>query len=385
MKIGQFSDSFLPIIDGVGRVVYNYCETIANMGYEVTAVVPLDKFGYRGRFPFEIIDYYAKKVPIMSQYDAGIPVFDMHYKARLDMTDFDIVHVHTPFIAGIEGIRYAKDRKIPIVGTFHSKYYDDFLQMTGSKTMASLGTDVVVSFYNHCDEVWAVSNNSAETLRSYGYDKEINVIANGMNIKKIDPSWALKAKKHFNINYDYPCLLFVGQMNFKKNIDKILEACSLLKKDGMKFNMLLAGKGPHEDKIKQMIKDLDIEDSCHMLGHVLKEDLLYGLYSLADLFIFPSLYDNAPMVVREAANAATASVVVKGSSSAEIIDDGINGFYCQDDAHSIYEVIKKALDNLDETRSIGLQAKESIPVAWDEIMKSVIDRYQYLIDKYKKD
>lgn len=385
MKIGQFSDSFLPIIDGVGRVVYNYCETIANMGYEVTAVVPLDKFGYRGRFPFEIIDYYAKKVPIMSQYDAGIPVFDMHYKARLDMTDFDIVHVHTPFIAGIEGIRYAKDRKIPIVGTFHSKYYDDFLQMTGSKTMASLGTDVVVSFYNHCDEVWAVSNNSAETLRSYGYDKEINVIANGMNIKKIDPSWALKAKKHFNINYDYPCLLFVGQMNFKKNIDKILEACSLLKKDGVKFNMLLAGKGPHEDKIKQMIKDLDIEDSCHMLGHVLKEDLLYGLYSLADLFIFPSLYDNAPMVVREAANAATASVVVKGSSSAEIIDDGINGFYCQDDAHSIYEVIKKALDNLDETRSIGLQAKESIPVAWDEIMKSVIDRYQYLIDKYKKD
>ena len=385
MKIGQFSDSFLPIIDGVGRVVYNYCETIANMGYEVTAVVPLDKFGYRGRFPFEIIDYYAKKVPIMSQYDAGIPVFDMHYKARLDMTDFDIVHVHTPFIAGIEGIRYAKDRKIPIVGTFHSKYYDDFLQMTGSKTMASLGTDVVVSFYNHCDEVWAVSNNSAETLRSYGYDKEINVIANGMNIKKIDPSWALKAKKHFNINYDYPCLLFVGQMNFKKNIDKILEACALLKKDGVKFNMLLAGKGPHEDKIKQMIKDLDIEDSCHMLGHVLKEDLLYGLYSLADLFIFPSLYDNAPMVVREAANAATASVVVKGSSSAEIIDDGINGFYCQDDAHSIYEVIKKALDNLDETRSIGLQAKESIPVAWDEIMKSVIDRYQYLIDKYKKD
>ena len=58
MKIGEFSDSFLPIVDGVGRVVYNYCDTIARKGYEVTAVVPLDKFGYRGRFPFEIIDYY---------------------------------------------------------------------------------------------------------------------------------------------------------------------------------------------------------------------------------------------------------------------------------------------------------------------------------------
>ena len=69
MKIGQFSDSFLPIIDGVGRVVYNYCETIALKGHECTAIVPLDKFGYRGKYPFEIIDYYAKKIPIMSSYD----------------------------------------------------------------------------------------------------------------------------------------------------------------------------------------------------------------------------------------------------------------------------------------------------------------------------
>ncbi len=385
MKIGQFSDSFLPIIDGVGRVVYNYCETIANMGHECTAVVPLDKFGYRGRFPFEIIDYYAKKVPIMSQYDAGLPPFDLHYKARLDMTDFDIVHVHTPFIAGYEGIKYAKDRKIPIVGTFHSKYYDDFLQMTGSKTMASIGTDVVVSFYNKCDEVWAVSNNSADTLRSYGYSGPIHVIPNGMKIKEIDPTWKLEAKKHFHIDNDYPCLLFVGQMNFKKNIERILEACALLKKNNIDFNLLLAGKGPHEKDIKDKIKEFNIEDNSYILGHILKEELLYGLYSLADLFVFPSLYDNAPMVVREAANASTASIVIKGSSSAEIIDDGINGFCCEDDANDLYEVIKNALADLDSTRAIGIQAKETIPVDWNEIMESVIERYQYLIDKYKKD
>ena len=90
MKIGQFSDSFLPIIDGVGRVVYNYCETIANKGHECTIVAPLDKFGYRGKFPFEIIDFYAKKLPIMGSYDAGLPPFDLHYNARMDMTDFDI-------------------------------------------------------------------------------------------------------------------------------------------------------------------------------------------------------------------------------------------------------------------------------------------------------
>ncbi len=383
MKIGEFSDSFLPIVDGVGRVVYNYCETIAKKGYECTAVVPLDKFGYRGRFPFEIIDYYSRSLPLLPQYDAGMPAFDLHYNARLKMTDFDIVHVHTPFIAGNEGIKYAKDRNIPLIGTFHSKYYDDFLQITGSRYMAELGTDMIVRFYDHCDEVWAVSESSAETLKSYGYKGHVEVMPNGMMIKELDPSWAGLAKEHFGINDD-PCLLYVGQMNWKKNILKILEAAAMLKKDGVKFNLIMAGKGPHEDEINAKIKELGIDDITHVVGHILREDLLSGLYMLADLFVFPSLYDNGPMVVREAANAGTPSIVTGGSSSAEGIDDGVNGFYCEDNSESIYRVAKSALSDLPKTRKIGLQAKDTIPVAWDEIIDDVIDRYELIINRYKE-
>ena len=104
---------------------------------------------------------------------------------------------------------------------------------------------------------------------------------------------------------------------------------------------------------------------------------------LADLFVFPSVYDNAPMVVREAANAGTPSIVTAGSSSAETIDDGVNGFLCEDSAESIAEVIEKAMADRKKTERIGLQAKDSIPVAWDEIIDVVLDRYQYLIDKKK--
>lgn len=383
MKIGQFSDSFLPIIDGVGRVVYNYCDTIARKGYECTAVVPLDKFGYRGKFPFEIIDYYAKKVPIMSQYDAGLPSFDLHYNARMDMTDFDIVHVHTPFIAGAEGIKYARERKIPLVGSFHSKYYDDFMQITGSRYMAGLGTDIIVKFYDQCDEVWAVSESSAKTLREYGYKGKLEVMPNGIMAIEVDPDWKNKAKEYFGINDD-PCLLYVGQLNWKKNIEKILMSAKLLNDDGIKFNLILAGKGPHEEEIREKIKELGIEERCNIVGHVLREDLLMGLYQLAELFVFPSLYDTFSLVVREAAYVGTPSIVTEGSSAAEGIDDGVNGFCCKDDYQSIYEIEKKALNNLEKTRQIGMQAKETVPVEWDEIIDVVIDRYQYLIDTYKK-
>ncbi len=382
MKIGEFSDSFLPIIDGVGRVVYNYCDTIARKGHECTAVVPLDKFGYRGKFPFEIIDYYSKSLPMKNEYDAGLPMIDMHYNARLKMTDFDIAHVHTPFIAGTEGIRYARERDIPLVGTFHSKYYDDFLQMTGSRHIAGLGTDLVVKFYEQCDEVWAVSESSAKTLNEYGYKGKVEVMPNGMMIRELNPEWKDLAKEHFGIGDD-PTLLYVGQLNWKKNILKILEACSLLKKDGIRFNLVMAGKGPHEEEIRAKIRELGIEEETQMVGHVLKEDLLTGLYMLADLFVFPSIYDNGPMVVREAANAGTPSIVTGGSSAAEGIDDGVNGFYCEDSSESIYEVAKKALADRKKTAEIGLQAKDTIPVAWEEIIDVVLDRYQYLIDRHK--
>jgi len=383
MRIGQFSDSFLPIIDGVGRVVYNYCETMANKGHDVGVICPLENMGNRGKFNFEVIDYLSHNLLFNKQWDMGFPLLDPHYQKRLSMSNFDIVHVHTPFIAGAEGIRYAKERKVPLVGTFHSKYYDDFLQITGSRYIAEFGTDVVVDFYNHCDEVWAVSENSADTLYSYGYTKLIKVMPNGMKIKDVNASTIKKAKNHFDFD-DKPILLYVGQLNWKKNILRILEAASLLAKDNVDFTLVLAGKGPHEEEIKEKIKQLNIEKQCRFVGHVLDEELLYGLYGLASLFVFPSIYDNAPMVIREAANAGTASIVVDGSSASEVITNGVNGLYCQDNSQSLYEIEKYALSKPSMLETMGEHAKESIPVAWDVIINSVLSRYEELIKKYDK-
>ena len=230
MRIMQFTDTFIPIMDGVGNVAYQYARYMGLKGHEVYAVTPQADTGYRGRYPFEIVDYIGVPLLRMKSYKVGMPVLDLHCQNRLNMIRADIAHVHSPFIAGQAGVNYAQKQGIPLVGTFHSKYYDDFLQITGSKHMAELGTDIIVNFYNHCDEVWAVSENSADTLRSYGYEGPLKVMPNGMDVKQLDPYLSIRAKEYFHIDDD-PCLLFVGQMNWKKNIAHILEAASLLKKD----------------------------------------------------------------------------------------------------------------------------------------------------------
>lgn len=384
MKIGEFSDSFLPVVDGVGRVVYSYCDHIARTGNQCTAVVPLTKMGYRGRFPFEVIDYYCAPLPHQPQYNVGAPIIDEHYRKHLNMTDFDIVHVHTPFIAGMEGVRYARKHNIPIVGTFHSKYYDDFLQISHSRIIAGISTDVLVTdFFNKCDEVWALTDSSASTLQSYGCKKPIFLIPNGMDVRTVLPSQKEDAISAFHLRNDVLTLLYVGQLNWKKNIRLILEACSLLKQEGIDFQLVLAGQGPHREEIEALTAQLGIKNNTVFAGHIHDVRLLDGLYLAADLFVFPSVYDTFSMVVREAANAGTPSIVVRDSGPSECIQDRINGLLCQEDADDLYQTIREAAQDRAFLRKLGEAAKETIPIEWSVIIEKVLRRYQFLIDYHK--
>ena len=60
LKIGQFSDTFLPIVDGVGRVVQAYSETLCALGHQVTVVCPMYDTGFRGGFPSRLCQLLSK-------------------------------------------------------------------------------------------------------------------------------------------------------------------------------------------------------------------------------------------------------------------------------------------------------------------------------------
>ncbi len=378
LRIGQFTDTFLPITDGVGRVALSYAETLSRMGHQVTVVAPMYDTGFRGGYPFELVDFQAMKVPTMNQYKTGEAPMDGHYRARMRMIPLDIIHAHAPFTAGSEALRLSVLRKIPMVGTFHSRYYDDFFKATKSEKMAKLGVKFVVDFYERCDEVWAVGNQTADILYSYGYRGDIEVMPNGVTLRTAEQS-AIREIEHRYALGDSPMLLFVGQINFKKNIRRLLEACAKMRKDGKDFRLLLAGQGPDEQEIAQLIGELGLKGFAYMTGHITNSSLLDALYARATLFAFPSIYDMAPMVVREAAVMGTPAVMVRGSAAAEIVKDGENGFLCDDETDDLCRVLEGALADLPGVQRIGQNARETIPVPWERIMEKSVARYENLI------
>ncbi len=383
VKIGQFSDTFLPIVDGVGRVVYHYAMALARRGEECYVVAPMADTGFRGGYPFELVDFISSELPSHPQYNTGIPRLDQHYDARMRNVQLDIVQAHSPFIAGLEAQRLARRRGIPIIGMFHSRYYDDFYQLTKTEMLANLAVASIVNFYQRCDEVWTVSQSSKETLYDYGYVGEVVVMPNGTPDIDPNPARAAAAKVKFNLP-DEPILFYCGQMNWKKNILRILEGCACYAQSENPFTLVLAGQGPDVKSIQQKVDELGLAARVRFTGHITNEVDLYGLYEIADLFVFPSLYDTSGMVVREAAAMETPSVVVRGCATAEPIIDRENGFLCDDTTKSFCDVLNHALHDTAMTKRVGQSARKTIYLSWDDIAKSASERYAALIERNTK-
>ena len=383
MRIGQFSDTFLPIVDGVGRVVYHYATALARRGEECYVIAPMSDTGFRGGYPFELVEFISRELPRQKQYSTGIPQLDTHYDARMRNVQLDIIHAHSPFIAGMEAQRLARRRGIPVIGMFHSRYYDDFYQLTKTEMLANIGVASIVNFYQRCDEVWTVSQSSKETLYDYGYVGEVVVMPNGTPDIEPSAARAAAAKEKYNLP-DEPILLYCGQMNWKKNIQRILESCACYAQSGKPFTLVLAGQGPDVKSIHQKVDELGLTDRVRFTGHVTGEQDLYGLYENADLFVFPSLYDTSGMVVREAAAMGTPSVVVRGCATAEPIVDRQNGFLCDDTTQSLCDVLNMTLSDRAMTKQVGKSARKTIYLSWDDIASSTVERYQALIERNTK-
>lgn len=375
MRIGEFTDVFPPELDGVGTVVKNYVTELCRTGDEAYYIAPEndDPLGDR---PFPCLFFRGFRLP-GEPYRVGVPSLDRRFRRAVDALELDVVHAHSPFGAGRAARRVAKKRGLPLIATFHSKYYDDFLAKTHSKLLAKLGTRIVVKFYESCDEVWAVNEATSEVLRSYGYRGPLRVMPNGTDPWTPEGTADERLLEIFG-HSEGPLFLFVGQHHWKKNIRTVLDALALYAKDGRPFRAAFVGQGPDREAIVAHAEALGLTGRVRFLGHMADRESLLEIYAAADLFLFPSVYDNAPMVVREAAVAGTPSVLVRGSCAAEGTVDGDNAFHCENSPESLFRVMTAALPR---AREVGERARATIPTPWSSIIADARARYLSLAEE----
>ena len=376
---GLFNESFPPIMDGVAVAVRNYAYWLYEAGYDTCVVTPRAPDS-NDTDPYPVYRYPSIPITMRKPYRLGLPELDPALKSLCQRTRFALVHAHSPFSAGLLAMRVAREQGVPFVATFHSKYRDDFERATRSRRLAELMLKEVIWFYEKADEVWVPQRAVADTLREYGFRGAVEVVDNGNDMASDEPLAPLRQEARRALGRpDGECvLLFVGQHIWEKNPRLVVEALARLK--GQPFHMYFVGTGYAADDLRRLVADCGLDGQVTFAGAVTDREVMRRYYAAADLFLFPSLYDNAPLVVREAAALGVPSVMVAGSTAAEILADGVAGFLVQNTPESLSGEILRLMQHPDLVRQAGDEARRTLARSWRSIVQGeVLDRYLSLI------
>lgn len=241
-----------------------------------------------------------------------------------------------------------------------------------------------MTFFDAADEVWIPQAKVEETVREYGYKGKLTVVENGIDLEMSDFASikAFKAEQRLKLGYtpETMVLLFVGQHIREKGVLLIIRAMDKLRDLPVKMEFI--GTGYATEEMKNLIRQLHLEDKVTLNGVISDREVLKSYYGAADMFLFPSRYDNAPLVVREAAMMGTPAVLIAGSTASEVIKDGFNGFLVEESPESYASRIRSLYNDRSAIQEAAEGASKTLTRSWREVMEEVVGRYEEIIERY---
>ncbi len=385
LTVAIFCDTFFPIVDGVINVLDNYAKRL-NKICNVAVFVPEHKglTVKKDYLVYGVKSLYFKFV----NYDLAFPEMDTDFKKIIKNLRIDIIHSHSPFNMGAFAVKLARRRKIPIVSHFHSQYKKDFYKNTRSEAITKMLLSNIMKVFNASTEVWTMHSESLKTLISYGFHGQSYLIPNATDFVCPDNigEYITKVKQTYKIweNEKEPkgyTFLFVGRLVETKNILFIVDVMNYLKQKGLHFKMIFVGDGPDEAKLKAKIKKLKLQNEIILTGRVIDKNLLSGFYALADLFVFPSLYDVSSIVQIEAACFKTPVIFARDSVTSCTITEDENGFIASAEVEPFANKILEIVKDKNNLKLVGENARKELYVDWQDVVSTAFSRYEYLIDK----
>lgn len=395
---GIFNDSYPPITDGVAMVTKNYAFWLNRIAGPSCVVTP-DMPDYFDREEFPVYRFPSMPLAVRPPYRVGVNLVGEAREKRLRGQNlketlrtnifnipFDIAHTHCPFASGNLALRVAQKRNIPLITTFHTKYREDFMHAMKNNLMVDIAVRQLVEFYKKVDYVWVPSEETIETLRSYGFKGEIEVMPNGTDlIVRGEELAGLRAEGQeiFGVPEGVPMLLYIGQHIKEKNLDVLVDSLGLLHKKGADFRMVFIGGGYYADGLKEKAKALGVVEKVLFKGVIRDREQIKRAYARADLLYFPSLYDTSSLIVKESAGMRLPALLVLGSSTAAGVRDGENGFLAGNSAEAMAEKLDVLLGDKAQLAKAGRGAYETLYRSWESVIGTVAERYERILAEWR--
>ncbi|MCZ2808670.1 MAG: glycosyltransferase family 4 protein [Candidatus Bathyarchaeota archaeon] len=395
MNVCFVTPEYFPISGGTGAYVYYLSHSLQKLGHNVHVVA---RHSEDSKEVFDGIDvHYIKGVGnALTRYwrfarSASKKIEELNKKIG-----FDVIHANLPLVPSFA---IPKDSAKALVCAVHSTWKGEaIVTRRGSPKNLNPNEKLMLRFnyllrsyekklMKRSDALIAVSKYTTEELTGlYGINEEkIHVIYNGVDVQKFKPKTnRAELRREFGLEEDKKIVLFVGRLYHRKGLEILLRSIPPVLQEFSDVKFAISGTGfkKKEESLRNLAKELEIEDYVTFLGYV-PDQKLPDLYAASDIFVLPAIYENFPFAILEAQATGLPVISTKVGGIPEFLVDNENGFLIDPgDSAQLTQRVLTLLQDPKLSKEMGRRGRSLIEekFSWRLITGQVIDLYHKILE-----
>lgn len=389
MRIGIFTDTYIPNINGVTTSIITLKEELEKKGHTVY-IVTCNNENYKFIHNNKMIKLPAIKTGIYD-YRLG-QIYSIKATKIIKKWNLDIIHSQTEFSIGTFARIISKKFKIPLVHTYHTIYEEAtyYVNHGHFEKISRKILKTLTLFY--CDKT--VDELIVPTLKiykifkdKYKLKRDVHIIETGIDEKKMKTNQPLDInleRKKLGLNSDDFILLYLGRIAKEKNIHLLVSSMKEIVHKNNKIKLLIVGLGPEESELKEYVKKNKLENNIIFNGKA-QWNKVYKFYRLSNLFVTASHSETQGLTVLEALYCYLPVVCINDDSFKNVVINKINGIIFNDKTEYINIILKlsknkKLLNELINNTVITRECFTS-----ERFCNKVLEVYNKAITNYRKE
>ncbi len=321
MNILMMTNTYKPLLGGLEKSVEFFSKEFRAKGHRVVIVTP----ECDGMEPEEDV----VRIPALhnfngSNFSVQLPIAN-GLEDVLESFHPDIVHSHHPFLIGDTALRVASKYNVPLVFTHHTLYEENVHYLPGNEeSLKRFVIELSTGYANLADQVFFPSESVMHLAQERGVHSKMEVVPTGIDVKVFARGAGKAFRKKFNIPADAFVIGHIGRLAPEKNLEFLMRAAAQFLNKNPAVHLLIAGKGPSEETMREILTKAGVIDRLHCAGVVKGKDLV-DAYHAMDTFMCASQSETQGLVITEAMAAGVPVVAVDAPGIREVVQDRTNG------------------------------------------------------------
>lgn len=358
MRLGLFTDSYLPSIDGCVTSILGQRAELEARGHEVTIFAPGSREAQSKVRDPRVVFYDA--VPWSAYPDYYLPIFPARVRRKVRERNIELIHSHGVAMMGLRAVWASKALKLPLLLTYHTRVDEGARYVVrGGAPEATLRKLIWVNlrwYFRRAHAVIAPSEQIRTHLlqKGNGWLQRCVVVPNGVDFERFAAPDA-GAIERYGLE-DKTLFLTAGRIAFEKNLEVLVDAIPRIAQRVEDAHFVIAGKGPALASYKELVKQRGLDDRVTFTGYV-SDGELAGLYRAAAAFVTPSSFETQGMVALEAMSFGTPIVCPSTGGFLDYVRDRGNGFLVE--PGSVQGLVRGALDAVSAPQALRMAARDT--------------------------